>query len=112
MRRMANQAEPPYEGADGDKETAFNGIETGEMPSMPPLDSGERHHESGLRPRQTRAIEFVRSHGFITNKYYSKFNEISERQALRELNEMVDSGDLDRIGKGRACRYVLKKGCR
>ena len=53
-----------------------------------------------------KAIEFIRNHGFITNKYYSQLNDISERQALRELNEMVDAGKLNRIGKGRACRYV------
>ena len=80
-----------------------------EFPGIPPLDSGDRLHESGLRPRQLRALDFVKSHGFITNKYYSKLNEISERQALRELNEMVDSGNLDRIGKGRACRYISRK---
>lgn len=78
------------------------------LPPLPSLDSGERLHASGLRPRQMRALDFVKSHGFITNKYYSKLNDISERQALRELNEMVDAGNLDRVGKGRACRYVLK----
>jgi len=50
---------------------------------------------------------FIKTHGFITNKYYSQLAEISERQALRELSELVDSGRLLRTGKGRACRYVL-----
>lgn len=71
------------------------------------LDPGERLPESGMKPRQMKALEFIRNHGFITNKYYSQLNDISERQALRELNEMVDSGKLNRIGKGRACRYIL-----
>lgn len=75
---------------------------------LPPLLPGERLHHSGLKPRQLRALEFIRTHGFITNKYYSQIGEISERQALRELNELVDAGNLDRIGKGRACRYVVK----
>jgi two-component system NtrC family response regulator len=57
-----------------------------------------------------RAMDFVKSNGFITNKYYSKLTDVSERQALRELNEMVDAGMLSRIGKGRACRYVLEEG--
>jgi two-component system NtrC family response regulator len=56
-----------------------------------------------------KALEFIKSRGFITNKYYSQLNGISERQALRELNEMVETGILSRIGKGRACRYVLEK---
>lgn len=77
-------------------------------PPMPELDPGERLHESGMRPRQLRALEFIDSNGFITNKYYSQLNDISERQALRELNEMVDAGKLNRMGKGRGCRYVAK----
>ncbi|HQN19088.1 MAG TPA: hypothetical protein PKV86_08115 [Syntrophobacteraceae bacterium] len=60
-----------------------------------------------MRPRQLRTIDFIKDHGFITNKYYSQLNDISERQALRELSEMVDSGVLQRTGKGRACRYII-----
>lgn len=52
-------------------------------------------------------MEFIKTNGFITNKYYSRLAEVSERQALRELSELVESGRLLRIGKGRACRYVL-----
>ncbi len=63
--------------------------------------------DSGLKVRQMRAIEFIKTNGFITNKYYSRLAEISERQALRELNELVESARLIRVGKGRACRYVL-----
>lgn len=82
------------------------GRETADGAGMPALDPGERIPQWGLRPRQLKALEFIKSHGFITNKYYSQLNSISERQALRELNEMVDAEMLSRIGKGRACRYV------
>ncbi|MCU0573470.1 MAG: sigma-54 dependent transcriptional regulator [Syntrophobacteraceae bacterium] len=64
----------------------------------------------GLRPRQMRALDFVKNNGFITNRHYSKLNDISERQALRELSEMVEQGMLNRVGRGRACRYVLGSG--
>ncbi len=77
---------------------------------IPPVDPGQRLPESGLKPRQIKALEFLKVHGFITNKYYSQINEISERQALRELNEMVEAQMLLRSGKGRACRYILKPG--
>jgi two-component system NtrC family response regulator len=76
---------------------------------MPEIDAGERMPQSGLRPRQMRALDFIKVNAFITNKYYSQLNEISERQALRELNEMVDAGMLNRVGKGRACRYIMAK---
>ncbi len=78
-----------------------------ELKSIGEFSHGGRHPQGNLRPRQLRTIDFIKEHGFITNKYYSQLNEISERQALRELTEMVDSGVLQRIGKGRACRYVL-----
>jgi len=77
---------------------------------IPHVAPGERLQATGLKPRQMKALEFLRVHGFITNKYYSRINEISERQALRELNEMVEGELLERLGKGRACRYILTAG--
>ncbi len=77
----------------------------GSLP-IPELNSGDRMPDSGFKVRQMRAMEFIKAHGFITNKYYSQLAEISERQALRELSELVDTGKLHRIGKGRACRYL------
>ncbi len=73
------------------------------------VDPGERLPRWGLRPRQMKGLEFIKIHGFITNRHYSQINDISERQALRELSELVDSGMLTRIGKGRACRYVVDR---
>ena len=74
---------------------------------IPELSAGDRVPDSGMKVRQMRAMEFIKTNGFITNKYYSRLAEVSERQALRELSELVESGRLLRIGKGRACRYVL-----
>lgn len=73
------------------------------------VEPGERLPQWGLKPRQMKALEFIRVHGYITNRHYSQINDISERQALRELSELVDSGTLIRVGKGRACRYVLER---
>jgi len=78
-----------------------------DIKSIGDLSPSDRLPQWGLRPRQLRAIDFIKNNGFITNKYYSQLSDISERQALRELTEMVDSGVLQRIGKGRACRYVV-----
>ncbi|HBZ54091.1 MAG TPA: DNA-binding response regulator, partial [Syntrophobacteraceae bacterium] len=74
------------------------------------IDVGDRVPQWSTNQRQQRAMNFVQSNGFITNKYYSKLNAISERQALRELTDLVDMRKLDREGKGRACRYVLAGG--
>lgn len=78
-----------------------------ERDGFPQLEPGERLPDSGMKPRQLKALDFMNSRGFITNKYYSQLNEISERHALRELNEMVELGLINRIGKGRSCRYIL-----
>lgn len=61
------------------------------------------------RVRQLRALSFIQSQGYITNRDYARLNELSERQALRELTEMVDRGLLIRMGKGRACQYVFPR---
>ncbi len=79
---------------------------TGDRGRLSALGFDDFPMEGGLRPRQMRALDFVRRNGFITNRHYSKLNDISERQALRELSEMVDQGMLSRVGKGRACRYI------
>jgi two-component system NtrC family response regulator len=79
------------------------------LPPVPSIGAGERMPDSGFNLRQMRAMDFIKTHGFITNKYYSQLAEISERQALRELSELVDTGKLDRIGKGRACRYIFRQ---
>ncbi len=71
------------------------------------LSPGDRLPQWGLNRRQVKAIDFIKDHGFVTNRHYSQLNDLSERQALRELTEMVDAGILHRIGKGRACRYIL-----
>ncbi len=83
---------------------------TSEQPVVAPVPSispGDRMPNSGFKGRQMQAIDFIKTHGFITNKYYSQLAEISERQALRELNELVEMGRLSRVGKGRGCRYIL-----
>ncbi len=77
---------------------------------IPALNDDERVHDSGLKVRQMRAMEFIKTHGFITNKHYSQLAGISERQALRELSELVERGRLLRVGKGRACRYLSVSG--
>lgn len=93
-----------------DPEKAEGLVSTPESWQEPPTeifpDAGERLPFSGLRPRQHKAMQFIKQHGFITNKHYSQINGISERQALRELNEMVEAGLLSRSGKGRGVHYV------
>ncbi|MCE5335993.1 MAG: sigma-54 dependent transcriptional regulator [Desulfobacteraceae bacterium] len=99
--------EPKVEAEPAEEES--KAAEKQSQAQMPEIGQGERMPDSGFKVRQMRAIEFIKTRGFITNKYYSQLAEVSERQALRELNELVDTGKLHRIGKGRACRYILSE---
>lgn len=67
----------------------------------------EKKSSLHLTRRQERALEFIKKHGYITNKYYAEINGISPRQSLRELDDLREKGILIRIGKGRGARYVL-----
>ena len=62
---------------------------------------------SDLNPRQMLALNHVKMHGKITNRQYQETNEVSPRQALRDLQEMEDNGVLIKAGKGRATHYRL-----
>jgi two-component system NtrC family response regulator len=62
----------------------------------------------GLNQRQVKAINFMKKNSYITNDYYIQINHISDRQARRDLMQMVDLDIVVRVGKGRSTRYVLK----
>jgi len=70
---------------------------------------GELIPSLGLNQRQVKAINFVKTHGFITSEYYKKINKVSDRHGRRELSQMVSMGVLKRIGKGPSVRYVLSQ---
>lgn len=63
-----------------------------------------------LSPRQLKGLEFIRKHGYITNKYYAEINKISTRHALRDLDDLISQGFIIRVGQGRSARYILNPG--
>lgn len=63
-----------------------------------------------LSPRQLKGLEFIRKHGYITNKYYAEINNISTRHALRDLDDLISHGYIIRVGQGRSARYILNPG--
>jgi len=62
--------------------------------------------EQKLNDRQRKALEYVRRHGQITNRDHQKLCDISRRQALKDLSELVEKSLLVKDGKGRALRYI------
>ena len=63
--------------------------------------------ELKLNERQRKALDYASKHGQITNRDYQKLCDISRRQALKDLNELVKKGLLIKDGEGRAVRYVM-----
>lgn len=60
-----------------------------------------------LTSRQQQALEHVKQNGQITNREYQDVLEVSQKQAVRDLNDLIEKGLLARVGKGRATRYTL-----
>lgn len=64
-------------------------------------------HFSTLTPRQLTCLNHIKKQGKITNKQYQELNDVSPRQALRDLQEMEALGLLEKAGKGRATHYRI-----
>jgi ATP-dependent DNA helicase RecG len=59
-----------------------------------------------LNERQKEAAVHAVSVGPLTRKLYAEMFDISERQALRDLDDLVKQGVFAREGRGPATRYV------
>jgi ATP-dependent DNA helicase RecG len=64
----------------------------------------------GLNERQTKATLFVKAQGRITNRDYRQLNQVSNKTAYLELDDLVEKGLLRRQGTGKAAGYVPAKG--
>ena len=51
---------------------------------------------------------FSLQHKKITNREFQSLAELSPRQALRDLQELVEQGLIEKVGKGRSVHYKLK----
>jgi len=60
-----------------------------------------------LNERQRKGLDYASKHGQITNRDYQKLCDISRRQALKDLIELVEVGLLIKAGEGRAVRYLM-----
>jgi ATP-dependent DNA helicase RecG len=62
----------------------------------------------GLSERQARAVQYLHSHGRITNRQYQKEFEVSERTALYDLQGLVNAGLVLPLSSGRGRHYILR----
>ena len=65
--------------------------------------------QTGLHPRQIKAILYIQREGRITNSVYQKLNKIQKRQASDDLEELFSKGYIEKIGTtGKGTYYKLK----
>lgn len=62
-----------------------------------------------LNNRQKNALNFIQQHGKIQASKYRKIVGIGQRQAVKDLNQMVKQKIIIRTGAGRSTTYVLAK---
>ncbi len=70
--------------------------------------SQERLIEKGLNQRQLKAVEFLKTNDFITNKIYQEVCKTSERTASRDLEQLTNMDILVKIGEKKGTKYKLK----
>jgi ATP-dependent DNA helicase RecG len=67
-------------------------------------------HNLGLNERQIKAVIYVKEKGRITNKEYQDLNAVKRRLASYELDDLIQKGIAERVGKvGKGTYYRFKK---
>jgi len=70
----------------------------------------EQLKKAGLNERQVKAVKYIKKNGKITNSDYQKLCKVSERTALRDLDELRVKGILEKKGEKKGTFYELSKG--
>ncbi|MFK7802965.1 MAG: tetratricopeptide repeat protein [Anaerolineae bacterium] len=68
---------------------------------------GFQDNLENLNDRQMAAIHHMRQYGKITNREFQSITQLSPRQALRELQDLVEKSIIEKAGKGRSVHYRL-----
>jgi ATP-dependent DNA helicase RecG len=63
----------------------------------------------GVNDRQKQAILFIKQNGYITNSKYQQEYQVSDRTALRDLDDLVTREILVKTGDKKGTRYRLKQ---
>jgi len=70
--------------------------------------SKEYLNQIGLNERQIKAVAYLRDAQEITNAKYQEINNIGKSISAVELQELIDKGIINKIGKGKLTKYSLK----
>lgn len=94
----ANLPPPAFE----DRGTSFWVTLKAGSPALPLPDLARL----GLNDRQARAMQYLHTHGRITNRQYQNEFSVSERTALYDLQGLVDAGLVLPLSSGRGRHYI------
>jgi len=61
-----------------------------------------------LSARQRNAIHYLKQNKTLKSKTYASINRISLPSAIKELNELIKFGYIEKVGKFRGAYYRLK----
>ncbi|MDH5414995.1 MAG: putative DNA binding domain-containing protein [Flavobacteriaceae bacterium] len=64
----------------------------------------------GLNDRQVKAVEYVKNNGQIINREYQEINDVSDRTALRDLDQLIELDVFEKFGQKKGTKYKLKYG--
>jgi len=67
-------------------------------------------HQLELNERQIKAVQYIKEHGKITNSDYQKINNVSERTALRDLDDLMRKEIVLKKGQKKGTHYKLRNG--
>ena len=72
-------------------------------------DKGKRagREQISLTQRQIQILEYITSHGKVTNRELQDLFKISAQAILKELTKMVESKVIRPVGEGRSLYYIL-----
>ncbi len=73
----------------------------------PPPEILSKNQSDQRERRLTAALNYVHTHGFITNSIYRQLTGVSDRTAHRDLETLIERGRLKGTGQRAARRYVL-----
>lgn len=62
-----------------------------------------------MQPHHQKIIDCIKEKGYITDKEYSKLTDRAKPTRNLDFNKLIDLGIIEKIGKGKATYYKLKK---
>jgi ATP-dependent DNA helicase RecG len=101
--RQHNLPEPEFQNLSGGFEVALPGPGKRFEEEI----EKEKLHRLEINERQKKALEYLKKKREITRQVYCKINNIGDTYAKKELNELIESRIIRRIGKGKNTYYVL-----